>query len=384
MTDTRAWYCCARINRTDKGYFSYQIDGFEELNPLVVTWDDGRPVAEQGDSVVLKGGWNKSLSIRGGHRLKRAWLRAKALFQDNPFAASGREKEVLMQIAIRKPPSLIYCHTGFVALRMMPVVRALDVPLIVHSHGLDINLPDPLHQRIYQQHLPLMTRVVVVARWMIPWFVENGYDADKIIVSPMGVPLMQTSLNIGQRDTPLYFVFIGRFVRYKGIDRTIRSFAMVHKNHPEAQLRIVGNGPLEEELRALVANLGLQEAVAFTGALSASETLRTIAGSCALVHHALDKPDGPEAFPTVISEAMALGKPVIGTKCGGIPDQVVDGQTGYLVAQEDIVGMAHYMEKILKDAGLGEKLGRAGRQHAEERLDSARLAREMEARLMAL
>ena len=141
---------------------------------------------------------------------------------------------------------------------------------------------------------------------------------------------------------------------------------------------------MDDALQALSHDLGLKDAIEFTGGLPAKETMRMIAGSCALVHHALDEPDGPEAFPTVVSEAMALGKPVIGTRCGGIPDQVVDGQTGYLVEQNDVSAMAGHMERILLDAELGARLGQAGRQRAEERLDSAQLAREVEARLMAL
>ncbi len=289
-----------------------------------------------------------------------------------------------MKLAQQTAPTMLYCHTGFVALRMMPIAKAFDVPLIVHSHGLDINIRDDLHQQVFKKYLPRIDRVVVVARWMIPWFVKNGYDPDKIIVSPMGVPLAQEALGIGQRARPPYFVFIGRFVRYKGIDRTIEAFGIMHEKHPHARLKIVGGGPLEGELQALAERLGLKDAVEFTGMLSEKETMETIANSCALVHHALDEPDGPEAFPTVVSEAMALGKPVVGTRCGGISDQVVDGQTGYLVEQNDVQSMAGHMERILMDADLGAQLGRAGRQRAEERLDSAQLARDMEARLMAL
>ncbi len=384
MTAPRVWYCCAKINRSDKGYFAHQVDGFETLDPQVVTWEDGRPAEERGDSAVLPTSFHQALPFRGGHRLHRALLHAKAMISDNPFAASGSERAALMALAKRVPPKLLYCHTGFVALRLMPVAKAFDVPLVVHSHGLDINIPDPLHQRIYKAHLPRINHVSVVARWMLPWFLENGYDPDKTSIVPMGVPLASDGLGLGQRDEPPYFVFVGRLVRYKGINRTIEAFAKVHAQHPEAVLRIVGGGPIEQELRAQVSSLGLEAAIEFTGGLPGDKTKQMIAGAAALVHHALNEPDGPEAFPTVVSEAMALGTPVVGSRCGGIPDQVAEGETGYLIDQHDTETMAARMMQILQDPELGLRLGQTGRQHAEDRLDSVKLARKMEDILGAL
>ena len=125
MTVARFWYCCARINRADKGYFSHQVDGFEKLDPLIVTWDDGRPAEERADSVVLPYPWNRNLPIRGGQRLGRGMLRLRALMGSNPFAARGAELRALMQLARRHPPKLLYCHTGFVALRLMPVAEEI-------------------------------------------------------------------------------------------------------------------------------------------------------------------------------------------------------------------------------------------------------------------
>ena len=81
---------------------------------------------------------------------------------------------------------------------------------------------------------------------------------------------------------------------------------------------------------------------------------------------------------------MALGRPVIGTRCGGIPDQVVDGETGFLVEQNDVVGMADAMRRLLEDPALAERLGAAGRARAAARFDAHALARETEALLTGL
>jgi glycosyltransferase involved in cell wall biosynthesis len=112
-------------------------------------------------------------------------------------------------------------------------------------------------------------------------------------------------------------------------------------------------------------------------------TLSEIAGADVLVHHALDHPGGPEAFGVVITEAMALGLPVVGSRCGGLPDQIVEDETGFLVDQNDVEAMATAMKRLAGDAGLRETMGTAGRARAVAYFDAYDLARKAEDVLIA-
>ena len=76
-----------------------------------------------------------------------------------------------------------------------------------------------------------------------------------------------------------------------------------------------------------------------------------------------------DALPTVLLEAMASGVPVVSTALSGIPEIVVDGETGYLVEPGDAVALAGAMEKLLREPDTSARLGRAGRRRAEELFD---------------
>jgi glycosyltransferase involved in cell wall biosynthesis len=87
----------------------------------------------------------------------------------------------------------------------------------------------------------------------------------------------------------------------------------------------------------------------------------------AFVQHSLVASDGnSEGMPCSILEACASGLPVVSTRHAGIPEVVIEGDTGFLVAERDVESMARHMERLVVDPGLASKLGRAGRQRIEE------------------
>ena len=81
-------------------------------------------------------------------------------------------------------------------------------------------------------------------------------------------------------------------------------------------------------------------------------------------------------LPTVIMEAMATGLPVVSTRIGGIPEMVVENETGYLVQPEDAVALAGAIEKLISDRSLGQKLGQAGYERAQKLFSIERNVRE--------
>lgn len=388
MGKLRPWVVCVRVNRHDKTYFLNQLHGFTRSAPLLVAWDDARPEAEriatQDTTAVVPSLWERRWRFPGGHRLLQLARRLRGAVLREPLAAGPSERAALLALAQRHPPDVIYAHTGFVGLRLLPLAAALDVPLVVHFHGLDLNTPDPVYQRSLRRDVHRFDAIIVVGDWMIAPLVAMGYDAARISVVPMGTPVeavgsqMQTTPPEQPAGRRVRFIAVGHMIPYKGFDRTIAAFARLCETRDDVELVLVGDGTERGALEKAAHASGAGEFIRFMGSLSSDRTLAEIGRADVLVHHALDHPGGPEAFGVVITEAMALGLPVVGTRCGGLPDQIVAGETGYLVEQNDVAAMADAMGRLAADADLRKAMGAAGRARAVACFDSHDLARKAE------
>jgi len=139
----------------------------------------------------------------------------------------------------------------------------------------------------------------------------------------------------------LSIVTIGRLVPTKGHDVLIKACGKLVHEGRNLHLQLVGSGPDEDELRALVDSEGLNEFVTFRGALPFDEVLDTLMNAdlfCLAPRLMPGRP--PDGIPNVIAEAMALKIPVITTRVSAIPELVIDGETGRLVEVEDVDGFA--------------------------------------------
>jgi glycosyltransferase involved in cell wall biosynthesis len=127
----------------------------------------------------------------------------------------------------------------------------------------------------------------------------------------------------------------------KRLDLVVNSFQRVAEAHPEAELWIGGDGPNRAACHRHVTELGLSGRVRFLGALSRSEVVATLSETDALVH-----PSDYETFSVVCLEALAMGVPVIATRCGG-PEDFINDAVGRLVPVDDVASLAQAMEDVL-------------------------------------
>ena len=129
---------------------------------------------------------------------------------------------------------------------------------------------------------------------------------------------------------------------------------------------IFGEGPLEEKLRRQIEELKLQNCVELPGPKPQHEIKRYLAaGTVFVLPSVIDLEGGMDNLPTVVMEAMATGLPVVSTAIGGIPEMVIDNETGFLVSAGDADGLADAIEKVIVDLSLAKKLGQAGHGRAE-------------------
>jgi glycosyltransferase involved in cell wall biosynthesis len=195
-------------------------------------------------------------------------------------------------------------------------------------------------------------------RWMVgenefakEWAISKNAQAQvKVIPHP-------TREDFFEKAAPIYgrsLLTVGGLDDRKGMDTIIRAFALAQV--PDCRLVVTGGGPLKGVLQQLANDLGMGGQVEFTGSLGTAEVIaRMNAARAFVIGSRMD------TSPNVVSEAHAIGLPVIGTKVGGIPEMIEEGVDGYLVDRDDVSAMAERMSLLLKDEPLARSLGQAGR-----------------------
>jgi colanic acid/amylovoran biosynthesis glycosyltransferase len=179
-------------------------------------------------------------------------------------------------------------------------------------------------------------------------------------------------------STPPLIVAVGRLITKKGFADLIRACGLLEESGKSFQCEIIGEGPLENELRAQIDQLNLQGRIALSGAKSQRELRhRLAAASVFVLPSVVDAQGGMDNLPTVITEAMATGLPVVSTDVGGIPEMVVQNETGFLVQAGDAVALACAIEKVIDDRLLAQRLGHSGHQRAQELFSIAKNARDL-------
>ncbi|MFN0063478.1 MAG: glycosyltransferase [Myxococcaceae bacterium] len=167
-----------------------------------------------------------------------------------------------------------------------------------------------------------------------------------------------------------------RLVEGKGHKELIEATAQLRPKYPRLRLTLAGAGPLEEDIRAHVERLGLG-AVVSVGYVPHEEMPARMAKAHAVV---LPSRMRGETFPIAMLEAMALGLPSVGTRWFGIPEIVVDGETGLLIPSGDVAALVNALQRLVADSNLVRRMGEAARRRAVEKF-SARAISERYAAL---
>jgi len=190
----------------------------------------------------------------------------------------------------------------------------------------------------------------------------NGVDASRFAATP---EMMRRAADLRrQLGIPMsapVVAFVGRLTRDKGIPELMEAFLRLAHQFPELRLLLVGclqdKDPLPVDSRRCVET---HPRVIFAGAVQDTAPYYAIADVVVLPSHR-------EGLPTVILEAQAAGKPVVGASATGIVDVVVDGETGLLFPVGDVPALAEALARFLTDKALASKLGRAGQEQVKRK-----------------
>jgi glycosyltransferase involved in cell wall biosynthesis len=289
-------------------------------------------------------------------------LPTKVKVVDN--ADLSRGKHVLKQTFLESKVEAVLAEFGPTGVAVMEVTTEVGIPLIVHFHGYDAYEHRVLEQQAqsYPQLFRKAAAIIAVSRDMEHQLLRLGAPRQKLHYNPCGV---DTSLFQGGDPihAPPIFIAVGRFVAKKAPHLTLRAFKRVVEAIPEARLIMIGDGHLWEACKQLAKELGIVESVEFLGPCAHETVAATMRQARAFVQHSIRTNYGDsEGTPLTVVEAGATGLPVVATRHTGIEDVVVNGETGFLVDEGDVEGMAERMLQLGRDVPLAARLGRAARE----------------------
>ncbi len=183
-----------------------------------------------------------------------------------------------------------------------------------------------------------------------------------------------TDIDIFKAETDLVYepiiMYAGWLYRLKGVQFLIQAFARIEKKYPQFKLVIVGDGPYRPDLEKLAQKLGVRN-IEFTGRLPLAEVKEIMRRISVFVLPSLS-----EGLGRVLLEAGMLAKPAIGSRVGGIPDLIKDGETGFLFTPGNVDELAEKLERLLGEAGLVKKMGEAARKFIEDKFSTEKYFQE--------
>jgi glycosyltransferase involved in cell wall biosynthesis len=336
--------------------------------------------------------WPGGLSLEGID--SRTLISGQTTLMKRIFAKARQTSGLTPASVLRKfaaeGASLIHAHFGHDGILALPYARSLNVPLVVTLHGHDVNIRKEcyragdhgLQQRRYPDQFAMMVRnpnvyFIVVSKVLRQTAIEYGVPKDRVVVCYTGIDLGQFQPGpkpITKRGRRI--VFVGRLVEMKGCAYLIEAFEEVKRCVPDAELVIVGDGPLKESLQALAWKLKVQ--VEFLGAVTQKVVKEQLDEARVFCLPSITATNGNyESFGMVLLEAEACGVPVVTSALGGM-EGLADGVTGFKFAEKDLPTLVRRLCDLLQDDQLALRISEAGPRYVREHFDILKCTRHIE------
>ncbi len=297
--------------------------------------------------------------------------------------ANLRSVAVLVRVFRREGVELLHCHNTMASLEARLAAWLSRVPVVIYTnHGFAFHEGShAIVRRLYiaverlaglvTDHIFVQSRedydtalaIKLVPAHKLTW-IGNGIDLAFFHPSQVIEEVrrdLRRQLRLDDDDQVVGIV--GRMEQHKGHLDLFQAAAMLRQRFPHLRVLVVGgHGPHRGMYEARVREFGLHDIVCFTGYRSDIRDLMAIMDVFAL-------PSRFEGLPRSIIEAMAMAKPIVATNIRGSREEVLDGETGFLVPVGDIPALAAALERLLVDPDLAARMGNASRRRAEQEYD---------------
>lgn len=295
-----------------------------------------------------------------------------------------------LRIARRQPAQIIHAHwvlpNGLVGAWLC---KLLGIPLAISLHGSDIFVAR--RNRAFGAVAGWVFRraavVTACSEDLLQAAISLGaapesvhliaWGADPTRFSPAVRPLDRALFDLTKEDTVL--VCLGRIVPKKGFDVLLHALPALLDSHPELQLVIGGDGDQRERLAELAVELGISKQIRLPGRISWEDVPAFLAmGDLFVLPSVRDAAGNVDGLPTVLLEAMALGKPVVATQIGGVPLVIEHGENGILCPPGNTSALEEAIAMLLENPSLQHKISQAARTSVEERFNWLEVAKQFE------
>ncbi|PWT93473.1 MAG: glycosyl transferase [Acidobacteria bacterium] len=319
---------------------------------------------------------------------KERTITANGRLREMAFRLFGYASPFIRQVK-NLNPVLIHAHFGPDGVLALPIARALQIPLIVTFGGYDatvdqeVAMKHPLYDRhriYFQKEMSLKHEArlfLTVSDFIKRKVLKRGFPPDNVIVHYTGVDTQVFRPNAAIQRQPLV-LFVGRLVEVKGCEYLLRAMKNVEQQAPNAQLVIVGDGPLRSSLEKLARSEQLAN-YRFTGWQSHQEVREWLNRARVCCSPSIIASSGAEeGFSNAILEAMACGLPVVSFCNGGTPEAVEHGKTGFLAKEKNIDELSSYIIRLLKDQPVWNEFSDAALNRVRSTFDLCRQTKKLE------
>jgi len=269
--------------------------------------------------------------------------------------------EILTAYLRQKNFNVLLAEYGYVGVGVAKACRESNTPLIVHFHGYDASFSGFMETDYYDEARATAAAAIAVSRAMEKSLVSHGWR--HVVCNCYGPDpaFLKSTSNVSNSNRLLA---VGRFVDKKCPVNTILAFSHALPGCASGTtLRMIGDGPIKEACEHLVHSLGIENSVVFLGTLGAEAIREEMELARAFVQHSVVAANGDsEGTPVAILEAQAVGLPVVATRHAGIPDVVLDGETGIIVEEGDIEGMTRGIVRLAGDPESAAAMGAAAKE----------------------
>ena len=352
---------CATFLRPEMLHIHRQISGLKTFPPVVITqkrvgdWDVRQL------EVVPRSGFRFL-----GRGIER-WL-------GKPWQITSGEARRMCEIIRRTEASLLHIFFGNVAVHMLPLLREATVPVVVSFHGADVTgkVASPAFENARGEMFHRAALVMCRSEQLAQRVQALGCEPSKLRIMRTVLPPIPRTPHVPPTDGAWQIVQAARLVPKKGIANSLRAFAAFLKVHPQSKFTIAGDGPLESELRALAAELGISDSVEFRGFLSQQMLGELFRNAHIFLHPSETVGGDVEGIPNSLLEAMAFGLPSVSTRHGGIPEVIENGVTGMLCREGDPAGLSAALLDLAGDPELYERISAAGAEYVVSEFSAAK------------
>ena len=358
---------CATFLKPEMLHIHRHICGLRSFRPLVITQKQ-------------EGSWPCDRLEVVKRSRGRFWGRAMEKQSGRPWQISGSEVRPILTVLERESCALLHVFFGNVAIHLLPLLRRCPIPFLVSFHGSDVagSMASAAYSDFLSELFELAALVPCRSEQLAAKVARLGCPERKTRLMRTVLPDLPFAARNPPGDGAWRILQAARLVPKKGLATAMHAFSLFHRTYPLATFQIAGAGPLEEDLRKLASDLGLEDHVEFLGFLSQAALGDLFFRSHIFLHPSEDAGGDIEGVPNAMLEAMASGLPVVATRHGGIPEVIEDEKNGLLCDEKDAKAVASALLRLANDPDLRGRISLQASVSVRERFSEERQIRAIE------